>query len=381
MCFFLAGPCPGAGLALEEEAFRVSTGLFVATGDAERVALVSESTRATETPPALSLSELSSELSSDEEELELLESEGGRGVFVACFRALESAFWADFFSEPEESESEDSESEESLELPDSLLELLELPSLDESDSEDEESDESESDLVGGLTSATLAFLALGSSSDESESELDSEEEELLDSAFRFTPVSFFAAGAGVGAASSSSSSSSSASLSELEEEEDDDEEEGDDARDALISFLGASFISTSESLSSLSELELELSDSLLELELLGLGEDEALAADLDSHDLNSSNKDGAFFTFVGVLPAAFKSFSKAALAPENPLSERKVETAASSWGETLDEGFFASFCRESPVSDFLAILICNFEQYLFVRGLLDRAGFLGHGCD
>jgi len=135
VCFLSAEPCPGAGLALEEELFAPSTGLFVATGEAERVALVSESTRATETPPALSLSELSSELSSDEEELELLESEGGRGVFFACFRDLESAFRADFLSESEsESESEDSEFEESLEL----LELLEL---DESDPEDEESDE------------------------------------------------------------------------------------------------------------------------------------------------------------------------------------------------------------------------------------------------
>lgn len=343
MCFFLAGtwPGPGPGLALEEELCVACTGLFVATGDAEIVALVSESTRATETPPALSLSELSSELSSDEEEVELLESEeGGSGVFLACFRAFESAFWPDSFSESDKSESEDSESDES-------LELLEL---DEVDSDDEESDESESDFDEGLTLDILAFLALGASSDESESELDSEDEELLDSAFRFTPVSFFAAGAGVGAARSSSSSS--ASLSELEDGEDEEEDDDDDARDALTSFFGASFISTSESLSSLSELELELellslSDSLLEDELLGLEEEGALEAGFFSHDWKSSSKDGTFFTFAGVLPARLRSFSKAAPAPENPLSERKVETAASSCGETLGGDIFASTCQRN----------------------------------
>lgn len=321
--------------------------MFVATGDAEIVALVSESTRETETPPVLSLSELSSELSSDEEELELLESEeGGSGVFFACFKAFESAFLVIFFSESEEPEEpeelDDSESES--------LELLELLEVDESDSDDEESDESESDLAGALTLETLAFLALGASSDESESELDSEDEELLDSAFRFTPVTVFAAGAGVGAASSSSSSS--ASLSELEEEVDDEEEDGDDARDAFVSFLGASFISTSESLSALSELELlSLSDSLLELdELLELGEGEALVTGFFSHDWNSSSREGAFFTAVGALPALLSSFSKAALAPENPWSERNLETAASSCGETLGEAFFASLYQTSHVS-------------------------------
>jgi hypothetical protein len=257
--------------------------LFTATGEADRVALVSDSLRATETPPVFSSSELS-ELSEDEEP-ELLDS--GRGVFFASFRAFESAFLAVSFSDPEDSESE-SESEESLELLE-LLEPEESEESEESESEEEDSDEEESDSV----LETLAFLDLGaSSSEESESELESEDDSLLDSALRFTPVCFFTAGEGMGAASSSLSSS--ASLSELELEEED--EEGEDARAALVSFLGASSISTSESLASLSELELlSLSESLLSLSELEESLD-SFAADFFSHDWKMSRRDGALFT-------------------------------------------------------------------------------------
>lgn len=312
MCFFFE-PCPGAGLALEEELCTAFTGLFVAAGEAEMVPLVSESTRATETPPDFSLSELSSDDESELlEESELLDvEEGGSGVFLASFRAFLSVFLTLSSSESEESDEADSE------------ESSELLELEESESEDDDSDESEPSLDEDSALETLAFLALGASSEESESEPEpeSEDEELLDSAFRFTLVGFFAAGAGMGAASSSSSSS--ASLSELEEEEA-EEEEGDDSRAALLSFLGASSILTSESLASLSELELEVL-SLSELEL-----DEALEAGSFSQDWKTSTRDGAFLTFVGVLPVLFRSFVKAALAPENPLSERNVETAARS---------------------------------------------------
>jgi hypothetical protein len=167
--------------------------------------------------------------------------------------------------------------------------------VEESESDEElEAEELEEDL------AFLALLALGASL----SELESEEDSLLDSALRFTPVGFFTTGAG---AFSSSSSSSSASLSELDEEE--EEEEGEEAREGF-----SSCISTSESLSlelSLSELSLEVEDSFLSAFL--------------SQDWNNSSRDGAFCASAA-FPAFFRSLAKAALALEKPLSERKVAT-------------------------------------------------------
>jgi hypothetical protein len=156
---------------------------------------------------------------------------------------------------------------------------------------------------------TLAFFVLGASSSESDSELDSEEE-LLDSALRFTPVGFLAAGAGVGAAASSSSS---ASLSELEEEE---EEDGDADR-----ALGASPMLTSESLVSLSL-------SLPESELLSL----SAFLEILSHVWKSSTKDGAFLASALALPFFFSSSANAVLVAEKPFLERKEATAASNWG-------------------------------------------------
>jgi len=103
--------------------------LFTATGEADRVALVSDSLRETDTPPVFLSSELSDDEESELEESELPEEEGGSGVFFASFRAFESAFFADSFSDSEDSESEsDLESDESLESLESpeLLELLEL---------------------------------------------------------------------------------------------------------------------------------------------------------------------------------------------------------------------------------------------------------------
>jgi hypothetical protein len=219
---------------------------------------------------------------------------------------LELAFPA-AVSDSEEDES-DEESESELE-DESLSELL-------------DEDEEDSFLAG-----TLAFLALGLSSSELESELRSEE---LDSAFRFTPATFFGAGAGAGAAGSSSSSS--ASLSELDELE----EEGDDERVDLG--LAASFISTSES-ESLESLELLESASLLSLELPelllleSLEELEGLEEPLLEEDLvvvvavvesflltlysqhsNTSSSDGAFSkSSLFFLPS---SFLNASLAPE-----------------------------------------------------------------
>jgi len=283
------------------------------------------------TPPACS-SELPSELSSDElDELDELESEedSGSGVLVAFFRALESAFLEVSFSDSEESESDPellSELELELELELALeaeLELLALLELEESESEPEsDSEESEleeseleeseleeseleefeleEDLEGSST--FLAFLALGASL----SELESEEDSLLDSALRFKLAGFLVTGAG--AAGASSSFSSSASLSELDEAEDEDEEEeGEEARLAF-----SSCISTSESLS--------LS--------LSVEEDSFLSETL-SQLWNNSCREGAFFASAD-LPAFFRSFSKAVLALEKPLSERNVATAESS---------------------------------------------------
>lgn len=176
VCFFFAGP--------------LLTGAD-SSGEAETVALVSEEDPClTETPPAFSSSELSSDEESESED-------SGRDFLVACLRALESAFFAGFSSESEDSESEDSESED-----------------EEAEESEEESDSEELSFLAFL----VLWLSFSDSESESESELESEDDELLDSAFRFTPVDFFAAGAGTGAASSSSSSS--ASLSELEDDED-----------------------------------------------------------------------------------------------------------------------------------------------------------------
>ena len=77
MCFFLAALFPAAGLSLEDADWST-------TGEAETVAEVSvDDTRATDTPPALSPSVLSSEEEELEEEVveprEL--EEGGSGVF------------------------------------------------------------------------------------------------------------------------------------------------------------------------------------------------------------------------------------------------------------------------------------------------------------
>lgn len=308
VCFF-AEPFPGTGLALDEESRTLWKALLSTAespGEAATVALESDEVE-TVTPPASS----SSELSSDEELDELESEDSGRGVFFACLRALASSFLTDSFSDPESEESEsepeselESESEESLES--------ELESEDEADESDSDSEDDSSFLV------VLAFLALGASLSEPESELESDDDSSLDSALRFTPADFLAAGAGVGAASSSSSSS--ASLSELEEEE------GEEER-AFWSFtaLGASSISTSESLESLSDSELEsalLSLSLSELEL---------EEPFFSQAWKISSKDGAFFASA-LLMAFFNSFSKAVLVVLKPLLDRKEEIDARSCG-------------------------------------------------
>jgi hypothetical protein len=303
VCFF-AEPFAGTGLALDEESRTLSKALLLtAEGEAAMVALESEEVE-TVTPPASS----SSELSSDEELDELESEDSGRGVFFACLRALASCFLAGSFSDSEsepESESE-SESLESLES--------ELESEDEEDESDSDSDSDSSFLV------VLAFLALGASLSESEPELESEDDSSLDSALRFTPADFLAAGAGVEAASSSSSSSASLS----EEEEDDDEGEGERAFWSFTA-LGASSISTSESLESLSESELE--SALLSLSLSELELEESLF----SQARKISSKDGAFF--ASVLPIVFfNSFSNAVLVVTKPLPDRKEEIDARSRG-------------------------------------------------
>lgn len=150
---------------------------------------------------------------------------------------------------------------------------------------------------------------------------------------RFKPTGFFATGAAAGAASSSSSSS--ASLSEVDEEEDG---EGERTDFWSLVFFGASVISISESLASLSELELELDP---EAELLSLSESllelaEGLEVDaVFSHVLKISNRAGAFLTSVWVL-RAFNSFARAVLVAVKPLEDRKAEMAASNCGGTTD---------------------------------------------
>lgn len=331
-CFFFAGPFPGAGLALEEVV--MVAGACLAGSSPEMVALVSEDVPLEIlTPPACS-SELPSELSSDElDELDELESEedSGSGVLVAFFRAFESAFLEVSFSDSEESESDPellSELELELELELALeaeLELLALLELEESESESEsepEPDSEESELEESELeeseleefeleedledfSTFLAFLALGASL----SELESEEDSLLDSALRFKLAGFLVTGAG---AAGASSSSSSASLSELDEAEDEDEEEEEEeeGEEARLDF--SSCISTSESLS----LSLSLEEDIFLLEAL-------------SQLWNNSCREGAFFASDD-LPAFFNSFSKAVLELEKPLSERNVATAESS---------------------------------------------------
>lgn len=322
-CFFFAGPFPGAGLALEEVV--TVAGACLAGSSPEMVALVSEDVPLEIlTPPACS-SELPSELSSDElDELDELESEedSGSGVLVAFFRAFESAFLEVSFSDSEELESDPellSELELELELELALeaeLELLALLELEESESESEESELEESELEESELeefeleedledfSTFLAFLALGASL----SELESEEDSLLDSALRFKLAGFLVTGAG---AAGASSSSSSASLSELDEAEDEDEEEEEEeGEEARLDF--SSCISTSESLS----LSLSLEEDIFLLEAL-------------SQLWNNSCREGAFFASDD-LPAFFNSFSKAVLELEKPLSERNVATAESS---------------------------------------------------
>lgn len=308
-------------------------GACLAGSSPEMVALVSEDVPLEIlTPPACS-SELPSELSSDElDELDELESEedSGSGVLVAFFRAFESAFLEVSFSDSEESESDPellSELELELELELALeaeLELLALLELEESESESEsepEPDSEESELEESELeeseleefeleedledfSTFLAFLALGASL----SELESEEDSLLDSALRFKLAGFLVTGAG---AAGASSSSSSASLSELDEAEDEDEEEEEEeGEEARLDF--SSCISTSESLS----LSLSLEEDFFLLEAL-------------SQLWNNSCREGAFFASDD-LPAFFNSFSKAVLELEKPLSERNVATAESS---------------------------------------------------
>lgn len=271
---------------------------------------------------------------SDEESLEL-ESDAGKGVLTAVFRAFLSAFLAGLFSEDEESEesesgseseeSEESESEsEESDEEGSLLfsddSLSELPDSDEEESEDSEDEES------FLVDSILAFLALGASFSDSE-ELESDSEE-LDSALRFTPVDLRPAAGAL--------SSSSASLSELEEEDEEDEEdeeeeeeeeEEDDEREDFLDC--ASPISTSESLDSSELLSLPLSLEELELELELELED---SSDFLVQFWKTSSKDGAFFELVWEIDLSACSLAKTLLVLSKPFSDKNVAIEATNCG-------------------------------------------------
>ena len=332
MCFL---GFPGAGLALDElgSCSTSSVALLVGFGASESelwrvVLLLSEGTVALLSFFFLGLSSSEeSSLEGDELEESLesleLESDGGNGVLLAVLRAFLSAFLPVSFPDEEDELEEESS-----------LSLSEDPLSEESDSD--ESEESDEDSLVLESEDSFAFLDWGASSPESESESDSDSEE-LDSAFRFTPVDL-AAGAALGAASASSSSS--ASLSELEEAleeelEEDEEEEEDDDREDFLDCLGASPISTSESLDSSELLLLPLSLSLEELE--EEDEEAGLAAFFPlvpfvspSHFWKSSSKDGAFFESVSevAIDLLVCSLAKALLVLSKPCSDRKEATEA-----------------------------------------------------
>lgn len=257
----------------------------------------------------------SSEDESDDESLEL-ESDSGRGVLVAAFKAFLSSFFAESFSDSEDSD-EESEEESELESEldsDELDSLLSLSEESESDEESDESDDSDEDF-SALDS--FAFLAFGASFSDEDSESDDEE---LVSAFRFTPVACLAAGAGVGA--DSSSSSSSASLSELDDDEEDEEEEEEEELGDFFDAFGASPISTSESLDS--ELLLLSSLSLL-LDELGLADRRAFVPFWLSHVSKSWTSDGTLDGSGWDLVAAFPdcSFARASRVLSKPYSCKK----------------------------------------------------------
>lgn len=313
MCLFLPGPFPGAGLALAEVV--CSAGLGVALSEPCRV--VVESLEALEDDAFWSFLPLSF---SDSDELEEedpleLESDGGSGVFAAFFRVFLSSSESDSEEESEsEDEDEEEEEEEEEEDDEEEEEEEELEELSEdSDSEEESEDDSDEDELASFFPDSLVFLFLGASSD---SESDSEEE-LLDSALRFRLFGF----AG-DLAAGSSSSSSSASLSELEEEDDEEEDEEDeeeeeeeededDEEELLDCFLdlGASFISTSESLDS-SSLLLESLELSAELELPDWLVVFAPSA-WPSQVLKTSTKDGAFLEspLIDLLACSFANAS------------------------------------------------------------------------
>ena len=241
------------------------------------VALVSEESFETATPPVFSSSELSELLS--ESESELLELEASDEEVVAdFFSSFAPDFWVTF-SSSESDESEDSE--------------LELESLDS-----ESDDDSELLLEDDSAFETLTFFVFGGSLSDSESELESEEE-LLDSALRFSPFDALAAGAGdAETAFVWLSLSSSASLSELEDE-DEEEEEAEEEEDEEEDDDVLASLSLSLSLLSLSEL---LSEPL----------------EVFPQAWKTSIKDGAAFFSTFEHPFFFNSSVKVALVDENP---------------------------------------------------------------
>lgn len=265
----------------------------------------------------LSLLPESEEESEEESSLDPLEleSEGGSGVLAAFFKTFllsssDSEEESDEESDEEsEEESEESESEDESEDDSDEEELDESLSLLEDELEEESDEESEEvDLEEDLDE-TLVFLVLGASS-----ESDPEEEDESDSAFRFVPCCLEAV---EGAGAAALSSSSSASLSEP-----DDEDDEELLADFLDWDLGASFISTSDSL------ELLSLSSLSEESELELAEDLAVFVFpvWFSQLWKISSNEGTSLVSLNDLPAC--SFLKAVLVFVNPNSVKKAATEA-----------------------------------------------------